>query len=90
VVVRGQSGTDRVAGTLINAPGPAVVGHEFDGQVVLRWVSVLRHDELSTSEVALEVTNGGVSGTTRNDLLVDGPATRDRDFASVRDIRPPV
>jgi G3E family GTPase len=33
-------------------------------------VSVLCHGELSTSEVALEVTNGGVSCTTRNDLLV--------------------
>ena len=70
VPVCGQGDTDRVAGTLMNAPGTAVVGHEFDGQVVRRWVSVLRHGELSTSEVALEVTNGCVSCTTRNDLLV--------------------
>jgi len=70
VLVCGQGETDRIVGTLINAPGTAVVGHEFDGQVVRRWVSVLCHGELSASEVALEVTNGCVSCTTRNDLLV--------------------
>lgn len=70
VLVCGQGDTDRVADTLMNAPGTAVVGHEFDGHVVRRWVSVLRHGELSTSEVALELTNGCVSCTTRNDLLV--------------------
>jgi G3E family GTPase len=70
VLVCGQGDTDRVAGTLMNAPGTAVIGHEFDGQVVRRWVSVLRDGELSTSEVALEITNGCVSCTTRSDLLV--------------------
>jgi len=70
VLVCGQGDTDRVARTLMNAPGTAVVGHEFDGQVVRRWVSVLRHGEVSTSEVALELASGGVSCTTRNDLLV--------------------
>ncbi len=32
VLVCGQGDTDRVADTLMNAPGTAVVGHEFDGQ----------------------------------------------------------
>jgi hypothetical protein len=36
VLVCGQGDTDRVAGTLMNAPGTAVIGHEFDGQVVRR------------------------------------------------------
>jgi G3E family GTPase len=54
----------------MNAPGTAVVGHEFDGQVVRRWVSILRHGELSTSEVALELRKGCASCTVRNDLLV--------------------
>lgn len=49
--------------------GTAVVGHEFDGQVVRRWVSMLRDGELSVSEVALELSNGCMSCTTRNDLL---------------------
>jgi CobW/HypB/UreG, nucleotide-binding domain len=70
VLVCGQGDTDRVAGKLMNAPGTAVAGHEFDGQAVRRWVSVLRDGELSTSEVALELTSGGVFCTTRNDLLV--------------------
>ena len=46
VLVCGQGDVDGVAGTLMNAPGTAVVGHEFDGQVVRRWVSILRHGEL--------------------------------------------
>jgi hypothetical protein len=70
VLVCGQGDVDGVAGTLMNAPGTAVVGHEFDGQVVRRWVSILRHGELSTSEVALELRKGCASCTVRNDLRV--------------------
>jgi G3E family GTPase len=70
VLVCGQGDADGVAGTLMNSPGTAVVGHEFDGHVVRRWVSILRHGRLSTSEVALELTKGCVSCTVRNDLLV--------------------
>lgn len=70
LLVCGQGDADGVAGTLMKAPGTAVVGHEFDGHVVRRWVSILRHGELSTSEVALELKKGCVSCTVRNDLLV--------------------
>ena len=55
VLVCGQGDADGVAGTLMKAPGTAVVGHEFDGHVVRRWVSILRDGELSTTEVALEL-----------------------------------
>lgn len=54
----------------MDTPGTVVVGHEFDGQVVRRWVSTMRNGELSTTELPLEPTNGCVSCTTRNDLLV--------------------
>jgi G3E family GTPase len=70
VLVCGQGDADGVAGRLMKTPGTAVIGHEFDGHVVRRWVSMLRRGELCTSEVALELTNSCVSCTTRNDLLV--------------------
>jgi G3E family GTPase len=70
VLVCGQGDADGVAGTLMKSPGTAVVGHEFDGHVVRRWVSILRHGQLSTSEVALELSKGCVSCTVRDDLLV--------------------
>src|SRR5690242_10179883 len=70
VLVCGQGDPDGIAGTLMKVPGTAVIGHQFDGQVVRRWVSILRNGELSTSEVALELAKGCVSCTTRNDLLV--------------------
>lgn len=70
VLVAGQGDSDRVAGTLMDTPGTLVVGHEYDGQVVRRWVSIMRNGELSTSELPLELANGCVCCTTRNDLLV--------------------
>lgn len=70
VLVAGQGDTDRVAGTLMATPGTAIVGHEYDGQVVRRWVSIMRDDELSTSEWPLELTNGCICCTARNDLLI--------------------
>jgi G3E family GTPase len=70
VLVCGQGDANGVAGTLMCTQGTAVVGHEFDGHVVRRWVSILRHGGISTSEVALELTKGCVSCTVRNDLLV--------------------
>jgi len=70
VLVAGQGDSDRVAGTLMATPGTVVVGHEYDGQVVRRWVSIMRNGELSTTEWPLELTNACVCCTTRNDLLV--------------------
>jgi G3E family GTPase len=70
VLVCGQGGADGVAGTLMKSPGTAVIGHRFDGHVVLRWISTFRRDELSTAEAALELKKGCVSCTVRNDLLV--------------------
>ena len=70
VLVCGQGGADGVAGTLMKSPGTAVIGHQFDGHVVRRWISTFRHDELSTTEAALELKKGCVSCTVRNDLLV--------------------
>jgi G3E family GTPase len=70
VLVTGQGDTDRVAGALMHAAGTVVVGHDFDGQVVRRWVSNLQHGVLTSAELALELVNGCVSCTTRNDLLV--------------------
>lgn len=79
VLVGGQGDSDRVAGTLMATPGTAVVGHEYDGQVVRRWVSIMRDGELSTSEWPLELTDGCICCTTRNDLLVLLPRLHRRD-----------
>ena len=70
VLVAGQGDNDRVAGELLGTPGTLVVGHEYDGQVVRRWVSVAKGGDVSTSELALELSNGCVACTIRNDLLV--------------------
>ncbi len=70
VLVAGQGHSDRVAGTLMDSPGTVVVGHEYDGQVVRRWISTMRDGALSTTELPLELTNGCICCTTRNDLLV--------------------
>jgi G3E family GTPase len=47
-----------------------VVEHRFDGHVVRRTTTTLRHGELSSAEDALELAHGCVSCTVRNDLLV--------------------
>jgi G3E family GTPase len=70
VVVTGRGDTDGVAGVLMHTAGTVVVGHDFDGQVVRRWVSNLQHGVLTSAELPLELVNGCVSCTTRNDLLV--------------------
>ncbi|GLP73592.1 hypothetical protein TUM20983_07020 [Mycobacterium antarcticum] len=70
VLVAGQGDSDRVSGALMDTPGTLVVGHEYDGQVVRRWVSIMRNGELHTSELPLELSNGCVCCTTRNDLLI--------------------
>lgn len=70
VLVSGQGDSHKVASTLMDTPGTLVIGHEYDGHVVRRWVSTLRNGELSTSELPLELSNGCACCTTRDDLLV--------------------
>lgn len=70
VLVAGQGDSGKVAGTLMDNAGTLVVGHEYDGQVVRRWVSIMRNGEVSTTELPLELSNGCACCTTRNDLLV--------------------
>src|ERR1700761_2584789 len=66
VLVCGQGNTAAVADVLAQDSGTVVVGHRFDGQVVIRIVST-RDD---TSQWPMEVANGCVACTVRNDLLV--------------------
>lgn len=66
VLVAGQAGAGDIADRLARAPGTLSVSHRFDGQVVLRTVSTPR----GGNEAALEVANGCVACTVRDDLLV--------------------
>jgi G3E family GTPase len=66
VLVCGQGNADGVADVLAQESGTVVVRHRFDGQVVVRSVST--HG--STSEWPVEIANGCVACTVRNDLLV--------------------
>lgn len=70
VLVSGQGDTDAVARTLLQQPGTAVVVHRFDGQVVLRTVTMLRDGLPFASSVPLELVRCCVSCTIREDLLV--------------------
>jgi G3E family GTPase len=70
VVIAGQGDTDAVTGTLLRRPGTLVVEHAFDGHVVRRRVISLTDGVLDTAETALELANGCVACTVRNDLLV--------------------
>jgi G3E family GTPase len=70
VLVTGHGDADGVAEMLLQAPGTVVVTHDFDGQVVRRSVTNLQHGAVVSSELALELSNGCVSCTTRNDLLI--------------------
>jgi len=69
VLVAGQGDSARVAGTLMATPGTLVIGHEYDGQVVRRRVSIVRNGVVSTTELPLELTNSCVCCTARDDLL---------------------
>ena len=65
VLVCGQGNADGVADMLVQEPGTVVVRHRFDGQVVLRSVDT----RYGTSQWPLEVANGCVACTVRDDLL---------------------
>lgn len=70
LLVTGQGDTDAVTDALRRKGGTVVVEHRFDGQVVRRTVSGSRDGDLRTSEFPLELANGCVHCTVRNDLLV--------------------
>ena len=65
VLVCGQGNADGVADVLVQGAGTVVVRHRFDGQVVVRNVST-RYDK---SQWPIEVANGCVACTVRDDLL---------------------
>jgi large subunit ribosomal protein L31 len=67
VLVCGQGNADGVAEVLAQEHGTVVVRHRFDGQVVVRSVGT-RDD---TSQWPLEVTDGCVACTVRDDLHPD-------------------
>ncbi|AGB22402.1 putative GTPase, G3E family [Mycobacterium sp. JS623] len=62
VLVCGQGDTDAVAEVLGHEPRTVIVRHRFDGQVVVRSVG--------NSQWPLEMANGCVACTVRDDLLV--------------------
>ncbi|TFV60005.1 hypothetical protein E4P42_06430 [Mycobacterium sp. PS03-16] len=70
VVVTGQGQSNGVCDVLLTTPGTVVVTHRFDGQVVVRAVSMRRDDQVHVSEWPLELTNCCIGCTTRNDLLI--------------------
>lgn len=70
VVVAGQGQSNGVGDVLLRTPGTAVVSHRFDGQVVVRAVSIWRDGNVHVSEWPLELLHGCVGCTTRNDLLI--------------------
>ena len=70
VIVAGQGQSNGVCDVLLKTPGTAVVSHRFDGQVVVRAVTMCRDGEVHVSEWPLELTNGCVGCTTRTDLLI--------------------
>lgn len=69
LIVGGQGDTGGVVAALLRQPGTVVVRHRFDGQVVQRSMTRLRHGTPVTSDYAVELCHGCVSCTIRNDLL---------------------
>ena len=65
VLVTGQGATEDIADVLADSTGTVVVRHRYDGQVVVRTVATQ-----PDTDWALELANGCVSCTVRNDLLV--------------------
>lgn len=69
VIVAGQGMSNGVCDVLLE-PGTAVVGHRFDGQVVVRSVATRRDDRTLVSEWPLELAGGCITCAIRNGLLV--------------------
>lgn len=70
IIVAGQRLTQPICDQLVQAPGTLVVRHRFDGQVVVRSVSIRRGQELHTSEWPVELVNCCLDCTIRDDLLI--------------------
>lgn len=70
VIVAGQQLTESVCNMLVQTPGTIVVTHRFDGQVVVRSVSIRRDDQVHVSERPLELSHRCIGCTTRDDLLI--------------------
>lgn len=66
VLVSGQHDTEDTVEVLARSPGTVVIRHRLDGHVVVRTVGTTQ----GSSDWALEVANGCVSCTIRDDLLV--------------------
>jgi G3E family GTPase len=70
LLVAGQGDTDTATGVLLRTPGTLVVEHRFDGHVIRRTLTGLKDGVLTSTETALELANGCVACTVRNDLLI--------------------
>lgn len=70
ILVAGQTDTARIADVLMSSAGTLVVGYAYDAQVVRRWVTTAADSDVSARELPLELVQGCVSSTVRNDLLV--------------------
>jgi G3E family GTPase len=66
VLACGQGDAGGVVDVLAHKPGTVLVTHRFDGQVVVRTVGACERQ----SDWPLEIANGCVACTVRNDLLV--------------------
>lgn len=66
VLVCGQGNAETIADVVAQESGTVVVRHRFDGQVVVRTVRASRGE----SEWPVEIANGCVACTVRNDLLI--------------------
>ncbi|OAN42563.1 ribosome hibernation factor-recruiting GTPase MRF [Mycolicibacterium iranicum] len=70
VVVAGQVMTEQVCNALLDESGTLVVRHRFDGQVVVRSVTINRESGPHTSEWPIELVNCCLDCTIRDDLLI--------------------
>jgi len=66
IVVCGQGDAGGVVDALEQTSGTVVVRHRFDGQVVVRTVAT----QSGRTDWPLEIANGCVTCTVRNDLLI--------------------
>lgn len=70
VVVAGQKLTQPICDVLLQTPGTLVVSHRFDGQVVVRSVSIGCGADPHISRWPIELVDCCIDCTTRDDLLI--------------------